>query len=504
MNSAATKKVGNKSSRTIRKKARTYLLPALVLVLGSLVRIHQMGFEVAGPHEFRQTQTAFAVKGFIEGVANPIFSYLPVFGEASQVPYELPIFQAISAFVASLGFGEAFAGRFVSFFMFQVSAILSWLLVKRLLGSVAANVSLIVFQFAPFAMVWGAAYLIESTALACTLASIILLEMTRQKQNRFFIFSATVFAMAAFLVKITTPVGWFAAYFFFVAMQSRVRPGLRSAIAELTPTTLVGAAGLGAALVWTHFANTFKEAHPITTQLTSSALQDWNFGSIEQRTDLNFYLGLGANPVYLILGAAVLMLPLAWFSIKTRQERIAVIAVSLVSVVNVGLFINLYYIHEYYFLAIFPSLTALVGWAVSRLAEKWTGPQVVMTTVLTSLVLVSTWLGPMGPRSQVASFEEPVPFELAEVLSQNTGSGDRLIVLGCDWNPAILYHSERTGLMLPSWHEVEELLWTIEDLSTYSYIVTCEDTKPTDVDALSKLSPVEVFPGFLYSIQGNR
>jgi hypothetical protein len=175
------KKVASKP-RTIRTHARTYLLPGLVLVLGSVARIHQMGFEVAGPHEFRQTQTAFAVRGFIEGVANPIFSYLPVFGQASQVPFELPIFQAIAALVASLGLGEAFAGRFVSFFMFQISAILSWLLVKRLLGTAVANISLIVFQFAPFAMVWGAAYLIESTALACTLASIILLEMTRQKK----------------------------------------------------------------------------------------------------------------------------------------------------------------------------------------------------------------------------------------------------------------------------------------------------------------------------------
>ncbi len=496
------KKVASKL-RTIRTHARTYLLPGLVLVLGSVARIHQMGFEVAGPHEFRQTQTAFAVRGFIEGVANPIFSYLPVFGQASQVPYELPIFQAIAALVASLGLGEAFAGRFVSFFMFQMSAILSWLLVKRLLGTAAANISLIVFQFSPFAMVWGAAYLIESTALACTLASIILLEVTRQKQNLFFIFIATVFAVAAFFVKITTPVGWFAAYFFFVAMQSRVRPGLRPVITELTPTTLVGAAGLGSALVWTHFANTIKEAHPITNQLTSSALQAWNFGSIEQRTDLNIYLSLGANPVYLIFGAAALMLPLAWFSIKTRQEQIAVIAVSLVSVINVGLFINLYYIHEYYFLAILPSLTALVGWAVVSLSKKWTGPRVVMLTVMTSLVLVSTWLGPMGPRSQVASFESPKPFELAKVLAEKTYPGDRLVVLGCDWNPAILYHSERRGLMIPSWHQVEEELWAIEDLSTYSHIVTCGGSKPTDVDALGKLLLVEVVPGFLYSIQGN-
>ena len=498
-----TGKLGIKSKLLIAK-LKPYLVLALFVTLGSLARIHQLGFEVAGAAEFRETQTAFSVRGFLEGISNPLFSYLPVFGQATQVPFEFPIFQLTSAAIASLGFSEAFAGRFVSFFMFQASAMISWFLVRRLFGDSAANISLAIFQFSPFAMVWGSAYLIESTALAFTLASLVFLEQMRRKWNGFYFFMATIFAVGAFLVKITTPVGWFLGFFVFAAMHGRAGGQFRSLVNSVTPVTLVGSVGLVSALVWTEFANRVKEAHPITERLTSSALQGWNFGSFEQRTNLDFYFALGATPVYLIIGAAALIIPLAWLAVRTREERIAVISVSIVSATNIGLFVNLYYVHEYYFLAVFPSFTALVGWSIGKLAKSWKALQPLVVVALTSVVLFTTWFGPQGQKSQVTSSENPKPLQISEILSKKTSPTDRILVIGCDWNPALLYQSDRTGLMIPDWYIVDSELWQVEDLSTFDYVATCGDSRPTDIEAIGNLPLHEVVEGFLYSNQVDR
>jgi len=476
-----------------------YWFLAVVLTLGSLARIHQLGFPVSGPHDFRQTQTAFAVRGIIQQEGNPLFAYLPVFGEATQVPFELPIFQMLAAQVSMLGASEAFSGRLVSLFMFQVSAILTWVLAKHLFGLATANVSIVLFQFSPFGMVGGASFLIESTALAFTMGAIISLEISRLRGGVAFVPLAMGLATLAFLVKITTPIGWFVGYFAYLALTEKIKWSAFELVKKFGPMGLVGLLGVFSGVAWSELANEVKRLHPLTDRLTSSSLRGWNFGTIEQRLDPGVYLKLATTPALMIFGLAIFLIIPALLAKRGRSEWKIVFSLTLVVLGNIIFFINLYYVHEYYFMAIYPALAAIAGWAVSRAAFSQKGDLRVIGA-FTVVALASTWLGPAGTETQRNSFAPPQISREVTTLRDNTTSSSRIVAIGCDWNPALFYHSNRTGLMIPGWYTVNNEFWEVENLSLYTHLVTCGDAESTDVEGLSSLRLREVSSGFLYSI----
>ena len=489
----------NLGPRNIRSWLAGYGFLAVILFLGTVSRAIQLGFPVSGPYEFRQTQTAFAVRGLVQGEGSPLFSYLPVFGQANQVPFEFPIFQIMAAQVSSLGVTEAFSGRFVSFLMFQVSAILTWVLARHLFGLTVANVSLIIFEFSPFGMVWGAAFLIESTALTFTLSAIITLEVARRRGMGKLLPLAAFLAILAFLVKITTPIGWFAGYLAYLAMVERIAWRPTSLVKKFGPITLTGFLGLMSGVGWSEIANGIKALHPITNQLTSSSLRSWNFGTLEQRLDLGVYLKLATTPLLLILGASMLLILPALYLTRRTLEWKELLAISLVAVTNISLFINLYFVHEYYFMAVYPVVATLAGWAVSRAALLLRGDRRIVAA-LTILTLSSTWFGPAGPRAQGDAFSPPKQTKEVSAVRDNTDPSSKILALGCDWDPTLFYHAERTGLMIPGWYKYNDELWRFEDLSSYTHLATCGEAKVSDIEALSVLRLREVSPGFLYSI----
>lgn len=500
-NSSQSKLTGTVNPRftDVRSWVGSYGFLAGVLVLGTLSRLYQLSFPVSGPYEFRQTQTAFAVRGLVQEEGNPLFSYLPVFGEANQVPFEFPIFQIMAAQVSLLSGSEAFSGRFVSFLMFQVSAILTWVLARHLFGMAVANVSLLIFEFSPFGMVWGAAFLIESTALTFTLSAIITLEAARRRGIGKFIPLAAFFAILAFLVKITTPIGWFAGYFVYLAIIEKIKWRPKEIVKRFGPITGAGILGLISGVVWSEVANGVKTLHPITDQLTSSSLRSWNFGTLDQRFDPGVYLKLASTPILLILGVAILLIVPAVYATRLTFEWKELLALSLVALTNLLLFINLYYVHEYYFIAIYPVLAILAGWAVSGAALILKGDRRVVAA-LTILTLSSSWFGPAGPRAQWDSFSKPQQSVQVSALRDNTGANSKVLALGCDWDPTLFYQADRTGLMIPGWYDYTDELWKFENLSSYTHLATCGEAKASDIEELSVLSLVEVTPGFLYSI----
>jgi hypothetical protein len=486
--------------RRVRSWFAKYGLLIVAMFIGSLSRVMQLGFPVSGPYEFRQAQTAFAVRGLVQGEGSPLFSYLPVFGDADQVPFEFPIFQMAAAQIALLGGTEAFSGRFVSFFMFQISAILTWILAKYLFGLAAANIGLLVFQFSPFGMIYGASFLIESTALGFTMMSIIVLEFSRRRGIGALVPLAIGFAIVAFLVKITTPIGWFVGYFVYLLILGKIKWTLADVLGKFGPVTLVGLLGVLSGIVWSELANQVKRLHPITDQLTSSNLQSWNFGTIEQRLDLVVYFKLATTPVLLILGISLLLIVPAVFTIRGTYEWKPVLSLSLVAFSNIFLFMNLYFVHEYYFMAVYPALSSLAGWVVSRAALFFRG-NLRLVSVFTILTLASTWLGPLGPRAQSDSFSQPKISKEAQVLRDNTAASSRVLALGCDWDPTIFYHAERTGLMIPGWYTAGDSLWQVENIRAYTHVITCGDVQTDDIDVISELKLRELAPGFLYSVE---
>jgi hypothetical protein len=62
-----------------------------------------------------------------------------------------------------------------------------------------------------------------------------------------------------------------------------------------------------------------------------------------------------------------------------------------------------------------------------------------------------------------------------EILTKHTSSDDNIIIVGADWNPQILYFSDRKGLMIPNGWDPETTLKQIDSIAPYRYIYFYSD-----------------------------
>ena len=128
---------------------------------------------------------------------------------------------------------------------------------------------------------------------------------------------------------------------------------------------------IAAALLWTRHADVIKAASPTTEWLTSSALREWNFGTLAQRFDLGTWDVILSRVALTILGAAgiVMLVAAALATISSTQRRFW-LTMWLGAILPPLVFTNLYFQHDYYLAAISPALAALVGFGVGYLWER--------------------------------------------------------------------------------------------------------------------------------------
>jgi len=128
-------------------------LVAISIILFSLFpRFHNLNNPLVELHGFRQTQTAYTVKMFIDDGLN-FFNYkTPVLGRPYTIPFEFPILQLTAYyFYHTIGCTIDVACRMASIFYFVVAAYFLFLLAFKFLRDVNfAIIVLMVFCFLPF------------------------------------------------------------------------------------------------------------------------------------------------------------------------------------------------------------------------------------------------------------------------------------------------------------------------------------------------------------------
>ena len=497
-------------------------LAILTILAGTLIRIPQLGFVLGDSNDFRKTQTAFVARKFFrEGI--DLFSYpLPVFGSAQGVHYEMPIFQAGAALIQHLGVSEDASGQLLSLIMFQLASVLTWLLCKRWFDAKVALISVVLLQFIPYSMEWASAYLIESTALAFSLTAVLLIDNWTRHQRVLSLICATLFASLAFLTKITTPVGWLLGATLYLFLSAPRNDLLSRRLMAAWPALLVSALGLLAGLGWTSFADSVKEKHPITTFLTSSSLSSWNFGTLQQRLDPYIYIVFGARTWLEIMGFTFLIVPVVAIRHvrdKSLDSLVSPLAIAAAVVFGPLVFFNIFQ-HDYYFLAILPGMTILAAWAITEFSRLFFPNQPRCGVIWMSVLLLLTlWTSFWGARDLHSAFVSPKQYQLATIIRENTEPNSRLLMVGCDWNPTLLYYSDREGLMIPDWYikgdyfrtgfmgpkwgdwkDRMKTLWEVENIHDYNYLVTC-DSQMRDLENLETIKYQTVVDDFIYRIE---
>lgn len=444
---------------------------------GTLIRIPQLFHSLAEAYAFRQAQTAMVADVYASDGIDLLATPLPIFGASSNVPMEFPLFQAIASLGISAGLESDLASRLLGLISFQLGAVLLYALVRRWSGARAGVIAVVLFEVLPFGLFWGAASLIDFFAVALAMAMVLALAAWFETGRWWTLAAGAVTSILAFLVKVTTA----PLYCFLMLAAAAIvvaTVGFSAAWRRILAGFAVGPGlGLIAAVIWTRFSDAIKSQNPQTEFLTSSALSEWNFGTLAQRLDAHTWLRIGARvlteialpvAIPLVLGFVVLALT------RSRVQRLILLGWLLTAAAGPLVFTNLYFIHSYYLIAVYPALVA-----IAAVGADW-----VWTTVkearLRQVVLASAIVAVLGAavvappaRSDIAGLITDVPIPAASLdLARNTEPGSRIVAVGCGWDPSLFYFADRRGAMLGGWPADE--FWERERIEVYAYVYTCD------------------------------
>jgi hypothetical protein len=463
------------------KKARAvswWLLSALVGI-GTVIRIPQLSHSLFESYSFRQTQTAFVIRKYATNGIDLLSTPLPVFGKNSNAPMEFPLFQALGALLVHTGLSSDVAARVLALVSFQSSGLLLALILLRWHGRLVAVVAIALFEFLPFGLFWGTASLIDFFSVALALTMVYFLDRWFNGGSALELGAGSLAAVLAFLVKPTTAPSW---SLLLLASAAIVidRVGWRGSWKRIA-TGFFWAPGLGllAATIWTGYADSIKQSNPLTKFIMSSALRDWNFGTLAQRMDPAVYFTIigritgqiaGPGMVALLLGVvAVIVLP----DLKNRLLNCGWLLVALSAP---AVFLNLYFVHTYYLIAIYPALVTVMAIGIVCVARLLPGTlrQHIATAAFAVLAVFVTTLVSADARGDITGLihGRPVPASLIGIRDL-TLPGSRIIMVGCTWDPTYMYYAQREGVMFQD--PTPGSFWRTERIADYPFLFSCAD-----------------------------
>lgn len=444
----------------------------LIIVIGTLIRLPQLSHGLHEMHAFRQTHTAYVALEYARHGINLLHTPLPIFGPDTDMPLEFPFVQALAAVLIRLGIAPDSAVRVIGLCCFQVAAVLLVVLMLRWHNRRAALVAALLFEFLPFALAWGAASLVDFPSVACALGMVVGLDAWFRSGSRVGLVTGAVSAWLAFLVKATTPPAWCIMLLISAGIAyAAVRSWRRVAIGLLAGPAL----GLFLGSWWTWYADRIKDADPLTQFEKTSGHNDWNFGTVAQRLDPHAYAQIFVRVATEIAGPIGLGVLIAGFGLilcpagPQRARRAGWLATSVFSPL---VFFNLYVVHNYYLIAVFPAVVAAVALGIATVAERSLRNTRTVAATGTAAVIIGSAFSPNGLMDMHQWFTSPKNPREAAAIQAETAPDDLLIVVDCyDYDPEELYFADRRGLML--WRGTPANVWSYRDFGEYRYLFSC-------------------------------
>ncbi len=400
---------------------------SLILNLGSFLQPLR-DFE-----HWRQNQNAFAAKTIGDEGIN-FLNPLPVFGISSNVPMELPILQNLSGLLQIIGLRENITLRPVAWLIYILFVYFCYKLIINISNKKVAEMVSIFFVYTPILYKFSNSYMIEFLPHLFGVLSLNLILNDKK--------IAPILLSLSLLSKITTGV----IYLFLFACIQIFRNKER-----LTKTARVLSIAVFPSIVWNIFADFKKSQNSLTSWLTSQNLFTYNFGTVEQYQNIEIYRKIvsilfdniwGSN--FIIIGAV-----LFFYTIIKRPEIVFVWIVPFV-------FINLYNIHEYYFLSVIP---IILFYIINSLRQMISNDKIFIIACLCILLNINFGINKNKNQNYRIAFKVNEEIEQAEKLSaklkpypyKNTYLSSGIN----DWNPIIFYESDKKGFMYLEKFEIQ-------------------------------------------------
>lgn len=402
-------------------------------------------------HAFRQTQTAITAYWLMHG--GDFFRYLtPVVGSPWTLPMELPVYQALAATLSSVsGLPLDFTGRLLSLVFFYATCVPIVLCLRRY-GWPTVTVAIVLLLTGPTSLFFSRAFLIESLATLLSLSALCVYVGYIRTAKPAYLWALILLGTLAGLQKVTTflPVAAVCGLDAVIQQLRPVRSGGRNRL-NLYPAISVALA-MVLPVAWALYSDVVKREGALSTFMTSSALQAWNFGTLAQRLSIANWQQIFFNRI-LVLGGFVLIAPLMLYAATRKQlllNREALLFL-LPGLLGPLIFFNLHYVHDYYQLGILAFLACAAAVILSPyLTAVATQPLAAFALMLAILVAN---LGIFYINYSLMLFRVPVSdgvaFEVGKYLKKNQPKDEVTIIVGQDWNSVTPYYAERYALMVP-------------------------------------------------------
>lgn len=429
-----------------------------LMFVAVVIRLRNLDSPVTGSYTFRTTQTAWGIRSVANGVLSPFSVETPVLGPPWKIPFEFPLYQMIAGFLSRFsGLSVEASGRLVSITFFVLSGYVLYRICKMFFSVGVSLLVYAIFLFNSHNLEYGSSVLIEYCAVFFSLTGFYFALKYCQAFLKKHLILFFIFGSIAALVKITTALIWIVFGACFALFIYRAK--LRSVITLLS----VALSTLVPAILWTQWADDQKSKTIYTEWLTSDNLRDWNFGTIVQRlsyTDWNRTIIDIFFPS--ILGSSLVAVAVLVISLSFAKNIKVSLGFFALFVLGPLLFTNLYFVHDYYWTAVLPALllsmssaVELVSALLRRIPNFSSVKSATFGMMIGVALVMSSWFSDYGIR-HFDVFIKPGSLSYngdeyrvaIEEIQSVTSTNDKIIILGNDWDPRLLYFSNRRGLMI--------------------------------------------------------
>jgi hypothetical protein len=444
-------------------------LPGMIflasLVCLSLALLKGWNGAIHDLHPFRQTQTAITVTYLLKG--GPWLAYeTPVLGPPWSIPLEFPLYQWLVALTALTGiFPVEQSGRLISVLMFLATFYPFYKILKAL-GLQKGQIFLVLtlYCLSPEYLFWSRTFMIESTAFAFSMYYLMGIVMFydkpigKRKGNYLLLVSIAFAGALAAMVKVTTFYAFLVAgvaFFLWRSFSERRetitwRDIIYSRI-SLTFFFFAMLVPLVALSLWTSYADALKSLNPLARNLTSTALWEWNFGTLSQRLSPRTWEMFFNRTVPDLIGNRWLLaiaVPAVFFC--RRQPLIIASALFALFLLPLVTFTNLHFRHNYYAYANGVFLVAAIGVISADLCYANQVLKRAIGIVLFCCVLTFSpyhYLTHYFPKQGVTGDLGAIKNDMDKILA---GEDKIIVVFGADWSSELPYYLGRRAVMFSS------------------------------------------------------
>lgn len=447
-------------------------------------------------HSFRQTQTALTAYWFVKDGFK--FAYeTPVGGYPWSIPFEFPIYQFFVAIFSKLsGASLDWSGRIISYLFMLLSLIPFKAITKKLQlpDTVFYTFTAILFS-TPVYIYWGRTFMIETTAMFFSVLAIkyfvdFLIDGFKIQTLTLY----SIFITLSILQKATTGLPVVLVIFcVFIALQLKKSTFNKfiSSLIKIIPFVFIP---IAIGIAWTIFTDHIKSLNDFGSQLTSSSLSTWNWGTAGQRFSSDLYEKVLWQRIFLTNLAGTFGVGLLLFALHSEssaKRKFILIVSILLGIIPLFLFTNLHIVHDYYQSANLIFIVYAISVALCGIIVQQIGTRILIPSIV--LILISNYFtfqhGYSSAAKTIFTKTNSRDYAVGEILKRDVPEGKQFIAFGNDWSSTFAYISQRKSFAVPQWFKsYDEAIFYPEkfvEKNKLGAVVSCLSDKPSVSDILS-------------------